>query len=91
MSVLPNQVWYLKLRNIFVDPLLKTFLAITDVDIELVSNLPPSKTPDDESKLPDEDVKESTVEVQEVGQTHEEPQEEDEIVPIDVNKGNLER
>ena len=79
------------LRYIFVDPLLKIFIAITDVDIELVSNLPPSKTPDDEPKLPDEDVEESTVEVQEVGQTHEEPQEEDEIVPIDVNKGNLER
>ena len=75
-------------------------LAITDVDIELVSNLPPSKSSDDEPKLPDEDVEET--EVQEVdhsdlnltedllAETQHEPQE-DEIVPIDVNKGNLER
>jgi len=61
--------------------------AITDVDIELVTNLP--KTSDDEPKLPDEDVEES--EVQEVGQSQEQSPEEDEIVPIDVNKGNLER
>merc|ERR1711917_168757 len=64
-------------------------LAITDVDIELVTNLPPSKNSDDEPKLPDEDVEES--EVQEVGQTQEQTPEEDEIVPIDVKKGNLER
>merc|ERR1712235_158975 len=74
--------------------------AITDVDIELVSNLPPSKSSDDEPKLPDEDVEET--EVQEVdhsdlnstedllAETQHEPQE-DEIVPIDVNNGNLER
>merc|ERR1712235_99272 len=74
--------------------------AITDVDIELVSNLPPSKNSDDEPKLPDEDVEET--EVREVdhsdlnstedllAETQHEPQE-DEIVPIDLNKGNLER
>ena len=65
-------------------------LAITDVDIELVTNLPPSKNSDDEPKLPDEDVEES-IEVQEVGQAQEQTPEEDEIVPIDVKKGNLER
>ena len=64
-------------------------LAITDVDIELVTNLPPAKNSDDEPKLPDEDVEES--EVQEVGQAQEQTPEEDEIVPIDVKKGNLER
>jgi len=63
--------------------------AITDVDIELVTNLPPAKNSDDEPKLPDEDVEES--EVQEVGQAQEQTPEEDEIVPIDVKKGNLER
>ena len=42
-----------------------------------------------EPKLPDEDVEES--EVQEVGQAQEQTPEEDEIVPIDVKKGNLER
>ena len=65
-------------------------LAITDVDIELVTNLPPPKNSDDEPKLPDEDVEES-IEVQEVGQAQEQTPEEDEIVPIDVKKGNLER
>merc|ERR1712131_312472 len=64
--------------------------AITDVDIELVSNLPPAKNSDDEPKLPDEDVEESEVQ-EEVGQAKEQTPEEDEIVQIDVKKGNLER
>jgi len=67
--------------------------VITDVDIELVSNLPPSKNSDDEPQIPDEDIEETEA-VQEAHQVHEEPlqgEEEDEIVPIDVKKGNLER
>jgi hypothetical protein len=63
--------------------------AITDVDIELVTNLPPSKISDDEPKLPDEDVEES--EEHEVSQAQKQPAAEEEIVPIDVKKGILER
>jgi len=60
--------------------------AITDVDIELVSNLKPETTSDDEPQIPMEETVEETEAV---------PQQadeiEDEIVPIDANKVNLER
>ena len=75
--------------NVYPSVYQSNILAITDVDIELVANLQPSKNSDDEPQLPDEDVEES--EVQEVGQIQEQTPEEDEIVPIDVKKGNLER
>jgi len=55
--------------------------GITDVDIELVSSLQPEKTLDDEPQIPMEDVEE----------TEAVPAQEDEIVPIDANKVNLER